>query len=129
MLLEKRGGEVLQVFNQRVVGLRPVHGEIKTVFIPLRGIGKVTGIGAVGYHKQLQVFKQRVIAVKAFLAVTVNLVKSFTNRYTAFFQLDLYQRQAIDQNGDIVAIGMRACLFKLLDDLHFIAKDVFLSSR
>ena len=53
------------------------------------------------------------------------LVESLTNRYTTFFQFNLYQRQAIDQNGDIVAIGVRACLFKLLDDLHFIAKDVF----
>ena len=106
MLLEESGGKVLQVLNQSVIRLCPVHGEIKAVFIPLSGTGKVPGISPVGNHEELQVFKQGVIAVKAFLAVTVYLVKGFTNRHTAFFEFDLHQWKAVDQNGDVITVSV-----------------------
>ena len=124
MLLEESGGKVLQVLNQSVIRLCPVHGEIKAVFIPLSGTGKVPGISPVGNHEELQVFKQGVIAVKAFLAVTVYLVKGFTNRHAALFEFDLHQWQAVDQNCDIIAVSVWAGLFKLLNDLHLIAQQV-----
>ncbi|SAA85301.1 Uncharacterised protein [Klebsiella pneumoniae] len=106
MFLEERGRKVSQVFNQCIVRPRPVHGEIETVFIPLCGIGKVTGIRPVGNHEELQVFKQGVIAVKAFLAVTVYLVKGFTNRHATLFEFDLHQRKAVDQNGDVITVSV-----------------------
>ena len=106
MLLEESGGKVLQVLNQGVVRFRPVHGEIKAVFIPLSGTGKVPGISPVGNYEELQVFKQGVIAVKAFLAVTVYLVKGFTNRHAALFEFDLHQWQAVDQNRNIITVSV-----------------------
>ena len=106
MFLEEGGGKVLQVLNQSVIRFRPVHGEIKAVFIPFSGAGKIPGIGTVGYHKQLQVFEQGVIAVKAFLAVTVYLVKGFTNRHATLFEFDLHQRQAVYQNGDVITVSV-----------------------
>ena len=72
----------------------------------------------------MQVFKQGVVTVKAFLAVTVYLVKGFTDRHTALFQFDLNQWQTIDQDGDIVAIGMSAGLLELFDHLHFVAHEI-----
>ena len=47
----------------------------------------------------------------------MNLVKGFTDGDAAFFELDLYNRQAINQNSHIIAVLARACLFKLMDDL------------
>ena len=91
MFLEKGSGKVFEVFNQRVVWFRPVHGEVKTVFIALCGVGKVTGIGAVRNDKQLQILKQGIFAVKTLFTVTMYLVESLTNRHAALFQFDLYQ--------------------------------------
>ncbi len=53
VFLEKRGGKVFQVFDQAVIRLRPVHGEVEAVFVTRRGVGKITAIGAIGDHKQL----------------------------------------------------------------------------
>ena len=58
VLLQEGRGEVFQVFNQGVVGLRPVHGEVKAVFVALRGVGKISRISAVRDHEQLQIFVQ-----------------------------------------------------------------------
>ncbi len=44
VFLEEGRREVFEVFNQGVIRPRPVHGEIEAVFIPLCGIGKVTGV-------------------------------------------------------------------------------------
>ena len=64
MLLEESGGKVLQVLNQSVIRFRPVHGEIKAIFIPFSGTGKVPGISPVGNHEELQVFKQEFSLLK-----------------------------------------------------------------
>ncbi len=67
IFLKESRGKVFQVFNQAVIGLRPVHGEVVAVFIALGGVGEITAIGAVGNYKQLQVLIQRMFAVKALL--------------------------------------------------------------
>ena len=85
VLLQEGGRKVLQVFDQAVIRLRPVHGEVKTVFVALGGVGKVAAVGAVRNHKQLQILEQRVGAVKALFAVAVYLVKGFTYRHAALF--------------------------------------------
>ena len=53
LLLKERGREVLQIFNQAVVRLRPVHGEVVAVFVALRGVGKVAAVSAIGNHEHL----------------------------------------------------------------------------
>ena len=90
VLLEEGGREILQVLDQRVVRLRPVHGEVEAVLVALGGVGKVTAVGAVGDHEQLQILVQRVGAVEALFAVTVNLVEGLTNSDAAFFKLNLH---------------------------------------
>ena len=64
------------------------------------------------------------VTVKAFFAVAMHLIKSFTNRHPTLFQLNLHQWQTVHQNSHIVAIGMAAGLLKLLDHLHFVAGNV-----
>jgi len=124
MFLEKGRGKVFEVFYQCIIGLRPVHGEVEAVFIPLGGIGKVAGVGAVGNDKQLQVFEQGCVAVKALFAVAVYLIKGFANGHAAFFKLNLDQRQAIDQYRDVIAVSVRAGLLELLGDLHLVAHQI-----
>ena len=64
------------------------------------------------------------LTVKALFAVTVDLIKGFTDRYTTFFKLNLYQWQPVHQDRHIIAVGMAAGLFKLLDYLHLVADNV-----
>ncbi|MNE74853.1 hypothetical protein D3C80_1709610 [compost metagenome] len=52
------------------------------------------------------------------------LVECFANGNAALFQLNLHERQAVYQNGHVVAIGMCAGLLKLFDHLHFVAGNV-----
>ena len=85
VFLEKRCGKVFQVFDQAVIGLRPVHGKVETVFVAFCGIGKITCIRPVRNHENLQIFIQRMLAVKALFAVAMNLVKGLANGNTAFF--------------------------------------------
>ena len=54
----------------------------------------------------------------------MHLIEGFTNRHAAFFKLHLHQRQAIDQDRHIVAVGVAARLLKLLDHLHLIAGNI-----
>ena len=61
------------------------------------------------------------VGVEAFFAVAVDLVEGFADGDAPFFDFDLHQGQPVDQDGDIVAIGLAPCLGKLFDDLHFVA--------
>ena len=65
------------------------------------------------------------LAIKALFAVTVYLIKGFTNCHTAFFKLNMHQRQTIHQNGNVIAVGVIAGLLKLSDYLTFISINVF----
>ena len=53
------------------------------------------------------------------------LIECLADSHTAFLQLHLHQGQSVDQYGHIIAVGLRACLLKLVDDLHFIAGNIF----
>src|SRR5699024_3629160 len=62
--------------------------------------------------------------VKTLFTVTMYLVESLTNRHAALFQFDLHQRQAINQDSYVITVSVRTCLFKLLDNLHFVAHEI-----
>ena len=117
-VLQEGGSKVLQVLDQFVVRLGPVHGEVEAVLVALGSVGEIAGIGTVGDHKNLQILVQRAIAVKAFFAVAMDLVESLTNGHATLFKLQLHQWQAVYQDGCIVAVGVAAGLFKLADHLH-----------
>ncbi|MNJ62699.1 hypothetical protein D3C77_585500 [compost metagenome] len=57
VFLKERSGKVFQIFDQAVIRLRPIHGEVEAVFVALGGVGKITAIGAVGNDKQLQILE------------------------------------------------------------------------
>ena len=121
VFLKKGSGKVFEIFDEAVIGFGPVHRKVEAISIALGGVGKVAGIGAVGNNEELQIFIERMFGIKAFFAVAMHLVKGFSNGDTTFFKLYLYEGQAVDQNGDIVAVGLGSCLLKLLDDLGFVA--------
>ena len=84
MFLQKGGGEILQILDGVIIRFRPIHGEIKAVFIALGGIGEIARIRAVGNHEDLQEFEERIVAVETLLAITVYLIKSLANRHATF---------------------------------------------
>ena len=121
ILGEKGYGEIFEVFDEAIVRGRPVHGEIEAVFIALDGIGEIARIGAIANDEDLQVFVKRASAIEALFAVAVDLVKGFADGDAALFELDLHQGQAIDEDGDIVAVGVGAALLELLYYLELVA--------
>ena len=54
----------------------------------------------------------------------MHLIKGLANRNAASFQFHLNQRQSVDQNRDIVAVGMAAGLFELPDHLQLVASQI-----
>jgi hypothetical protein len=73
-----------------------------------------------------KILEQGLLAVEALLAVAVHLVEGLADGHAALLQLHLHQRQAIDQDGHVVAVGVAARLLELLDHLHLVAGDVLL---
>ena len=72
----------------------------------------------------MQVLIQRAIAVKAFFAISVHLVKGFAYVYAPFFQFHLHHGQPVNQNGNIISVGLRTRLFKLINHLQFVSRMV-----
>ena len=123
VFLEEGGGEILQIPDQSVVCFGPVHCEIEAVLVSLCGVGEIASVRAVGDYEELHELEQRTVAVEAFPAVAMHLIEGFANGHTAFFQLHMDQWQSVDQNGDIVAVGVTAGLFELTDHLQLVAAE------
>ena len=119
--MKEGGRKVLQIFNQFVSRVGPVHRKVETVFVAPYGVGKVARIRSVGDDEELQEFIQRLLTVEALLAVAVHLVEGFADGLPALFQLHLHHGQPVDQDGHIVAVGLCAGLLKLVNHLHLIA--------
>ena len=78
---------------------------------------------SVGDYKQLHILIQTACCPEAIPLVTLNLIERFFQSNATAFQLDMYQRKAIHQNGYIVAvIEVAAVLYILIDDLQGIVK-------
>ena len=135
MFGKKSSGKVHQVHDGFVCLICPPAGKFKTVagafpffYTPLTGflyvlsssgIAVVLGMRAVGDDKDLYVFKKPRTCPKTLALVAVNLVKSFLQCYATAFKLDMYQRQTIYQNGNIVAVDSLAAFgFVLINDLQ-----------
>ena len=132
MLGEKRLGEVDKIGNGLVSGVGPPAGEGKAVGVFLSGFfallfGKVAapngvavifGQRAVADDEQLHILKQAAARPKAFPLIAVDLVEGLADVHSTAFQLDMHQRQAIDQHGHIIAVGVVPHRFILIDDLQ-----------
>ena len=75
--------------------------------------------------------EQSAFGPKAVSLVAVDLVEGFADIHAAAFQLDVYEGQAVDQDGDVVAVGVGGTAFGfvdlvLVDHLQVVVVDVFL---
>ena len=140
---EEGTGEVHQIRNHAVLGIGPVGGKLETVagllFPGLAGlcifdgvgtgaVGIILRIGAVGDDKELDILKEAGSGPEGIPLVAVNLVEGLADGHSPAFEFHMNQRQAVDQNGDIIAIVMPGALALghdvLVDDLKGIAVHV-----
>ena len=142
---EEGSGETRQVGDDVVAPVGPPAGEFETVgallrtaccgtalhfmdVLEARGVAVVLGVRAVRDDEDLGVLIESRSGPEAVALVTVDLVERLLDRHAPSLQLDLHQRQAIDQNRHIIAVIMpcAVCLFYLIlvDDLQAVVMDV-----
>ncbi len=144
-VLGKEGlGEVRQVGDGHILGVGPPRRELKgVVSVPalswlllsavLPDMGKAGGVAvifrlcAVGYNKNLYVLEEAGAAPERLALVAVDLVERLTNGHAPPLQLHVDERQAVDEDGHIVAVVTRAALGRVLvDDLQAVVVDILL---
>ena len=137
------GCEVGEVRNLIVGGVGPPHREfvgsrIRGCHLPARalvfgdvleahGVGVVLGVGTVGDDEDLHVAEESVAGarVEGVALVAVDLVEGLAQFFTAPLKFDVDQGQAVDEDGDVVAVGARARVDGVLaDHLHLVAVNV-----
>ena len=142
---EEGAGEVDEVGDHLVVGVRPEGGELKAVAglllfgfaggrlpdsIEPGGVGVVLGVGAVGDDKDLYILEQAAPRPEGVPLVAVDLVESLPDGHAPALELDMYQGQAVDQHRHIVAVVVLGPLLLahliLVDDLEAVVVDVLL---
>ena len=140
MLGEKRLCKVYQIGNDFVVPIRPEGGELKAVaglfgFVPslallfdvaaAGGVGIVFRVGAVGDDENLDVFKQAARGPEAVALVALDLVERLADGHAAPLELDMYQRQTVDEDGHVVArVVVARSLLVLVEHLQAVVVDV-----
>lgn len=140
MLGEKRLCEVYQIGNDFVVPIRPERGELKAVaglfgFISslallfdvaaAGGVGIILRVGAVGDDENLDVFKKAACCPEAVALVALDLVERLADGHAAPLEFDMYQRQAVDEDGHVVARVVAArSLLVLVKHLQTVVVDV-----
>ena len=140
MLGEKRLCEVYQIGNDFVVPIRPEGGELKAVaglfgFISslallfdvaaAGSVGIIFRVGAVGDDENLDIFKKAACCPEAVTLVALDLVERLADGHAAAFQLDMYQRQAVDEDGYVVArVVVARSLLVLVEHLQTVVVDV-----
>ncbi len=142
---EERPREVEQVRDDGVARVGPVGRELEAVaglgLFPLPraalfdgvvpgGIGVVFRVGAIGDHENLDVLKKSGAGPEGVALVALNLVEGLADRHAPALELDVDERQAVDENCDVVAVVVFGALclsvFVLVDDLKAVVVDVFL---
>ena len=119
MLGEKCLGKIHQIGNDFVVPIRPEGGELKAVaglfgFISslallfdvaaAGGVGIILRVGAVGDDENLDVFKKAACCPESVALVALDLVERLADGHAAPLQLDMYQRQTVDEDSHVVGI-------------------------
>ena len=141
--LGKEGlGEVAQVDNGGVFGIGPIAGELKRLRLGLhlrlalvdgshvgktRRVAVVFRFGAVADDEHLHIIVEAAACPKRFAFVAVDLVEGFLQRHAATFQFAMHQRQAVDENRHIIAVGLGAAFgHVLVEHLNMVVVDVLL---
>lgn len=145
MLGEEGAGEVDEVGDHLVVGIRPEGGELKAVagFLLLclaagcltdgvepSGVGVVLGVGTIGDDEDLHILKEAAPRPERVPLIAVNLVESLPEGHAPSLELDMYQWKTIDQDGHIIAVVVPGPLLLthlvLVDDLETVVVDILL---
>ena len=148
VLAEKGLGEVYKVRDNAVVRICPERSELKAIagfellgflrfgvldVIETGGIGIVFRIRAVGDHEDLHEFIQSAGCPEAVPLIAVDLIEGFPNGNTPALQLDMDQRQTVDQHRHIIAVIVGSAFLGrdgiLVDDLQIIIMDALLVNK
>lgn len=121
--LEEFAGEGFQLGNGFIGGVGPVEGLFEGLFAV---IGIVFGIDAVADDEYLDVLEESAAGPVGVALVAVGLVEGFFEFEAAAFEFDLNQGQAVDQEGDVVAVFVGAFHGDLPGDLEMVLAPVFL---
>ncbi|SSQ99207.1 Uncharacterised protein [Acinetobacter baumannii] len=121
LLIEKSFGKVDNFIDVFVMDIRPWKGKLDAC----GAVGVITSIGTITNDKQLNKTKQPLPCPIGFTNIALRLIESFGNFHTAFFQLDLYQRQTIDQERDIKTAGSAIIVAVVDGDLIGDLIDIF----
>ena len=90
-----------------------------------RRIAVILGVGSVRYDEQLYILEQPAARPKTLALVTVDLIECLLDIDAAAFQLDMHQRKAVYQHGNIITIRARSVIdFVLINDLERIVMDI-----
>ena len=148
VLAEKGLGKVHKIGDNAVVRIRPERSELKAIagfgllgflrfgildMVETGGIGIILRICAVGDHEDLHEFIQPAGRPEAIPLIAVDLIEGFSNGNAPALQLDMDQRQAVDQHRHIIAIVMSCPLLCgdgiLVDDLQTVIMDALLVNK
>ena len=137
VLAEKGLGKVHKIGDNAVVRIRPERSELKAIagfgllgflrfgildMVETGGIGIILRICAVGDHEDLHEFIQSAGCPEAIPLIAVDLIEGFPNGNAPALQLDMDQRQAVDQHRHIIAVIVGSAFLGrdgiLIDDLQ-----------
>ena len=150
MFGKKSLGEIHQLHDDAVAGIGPITGELEAVtglivsppctasdlmnVLHAGGVGIIAGVRAVRDNKDLNVFIQARAGPKAVTLITVNLVESLAEGHSAPLEFDMHHRQAVHQDGHVIAAFIGPFRFFILvehlqavimDGLFIYQADVF----
>ncbi len=126
-----------------VIAIRPVACEFEAVtslfafaaavitgfpdMLVARGIRVIFRMCAVGYYEYLNIFIQTRCRPKAVALIASDLIECLADCHTAALQFNMYQRQPVDQYGNVITcFVLAASLGILIDYLQAIVVNVFL---
>lgn len=136
-------GEVNQIGNNAVIGIRPIGCKLEAVarlfffdllclgildVIEPGGIGIIFCIGTVGDHEDLHKLVKAACRPEAVPLIAVNLVEGFTDGNATALQFNMDHRQTVDEDRNIIAVIVDSPLAGghgvLIDDLQNIVVDI-----
>ena len=146
---EKGLGKVDEVGNNAVVRVRPIGGKFKAVAcffllagggagipdsVKTRAVGIVFRVRAVGDDKNLHILKQPRAGIERIALIAVDLIERLADGNAAALQLNVDEREAVDEHGHVIAVVvLRAVVFGdyvLIGDLQTVVVNVlFVNQR
>lgn len=89
------------------------------------GVGIIFRVCAVGDDENLDILKQAACCPEAVALVALDLVERLADGHAAPLQLDMYQRQTVDEDGHVVArVVIARSLLVLVEHLQAVVVDV-----